>query len=302
MTGWKGLTALEFATLLVSKTWHMHRSTPWHRFQPSFGLEYSRELQQYLEQQLLPTNNYALTLLDPTPNEPWTSVHRVQLRYLSMLDSSTHPMISVTIDYSTRQTEPVSPGAQQPDQLSNKRQQAHMVAVAASPSPTTHHNDTSRNFALVLYKGPHPLKAPLWQWLQQRFDCRFTPFRLSRALMNELALWWSEAYLDQLIDQNEYAIDAVLANPDLKPFELQYAFPSTVEQLRQVTIALPLKTVVQLWKKSRQLHSVSEEDRPNILDLIEHHFAQQFRIKTNHLTLHTFGSGTTCVTTDGKLK
>ncbi|KAJ1972468.1 hypothetical protein H4R35_004656 [Dimargaris xerosporica] len=304
MLGWKSLTASEFAALLVCKTWHMHRSTPWHRFQPSFGIEYSRELQAYLEQQLLPTNDYALAVLDPPPNGPWTSIHRVQLRYLTMSDSSTHQMISVTIDYTARQSEFGSHGAQQSDhhQPSDKRQQAHMIAVAASPSPTTNQDDPPRNFALVLFKGPQPLKAPLWQWFQQRFDCRFTSFRLSRALMNELALWWSEAYLDQLIDQNDHAINAVLANPDLKPIELQYAFPSTVEQLRQVTISLPLRSVVLLWKKAHQVYPALVDDRLCILDLIEHHFEQQFRIKTNRLALHTFGSGTTCVTMEGKLK
>ena len=136
-------------------------------------------------------------------------------------------------------------------------------------------------FPLLLTKGPPAVWQPVLEWIQKRFDCCMAPLRLAPRHLAHLAAEWS-------------------ALGGGRPFELHYALPKEIENMRTITLNIPDDALQRLYKALPPEDGTEQE--PPLLTAVREHFKAHFNVDLAGAALQRLGCAAALVSKDGKLK
>lgn len=148
-------------------------------------------------------------------------------------------------------------------------------------------NDFER-FPVLLAKG---LVAPMRQtivWLESQFDCRIRRMSFNPMLLSWMVAMWTGLY----------------SEPMLKPVELRYTVPATLQGLSYITMTIQQEDACKLWKSihNGDTEEVLNEEVAEFLQALETHFFHHFKIHLSAMTLNRIATPLAFVGKEGRLK
>jgi len=250
---------------IANKTWNSHRISPLHGFLPDeedVMEEYSASLSRHISVECVPPKGQRF-ISSIYPLESYDEVQGDEETSYAIVVGLENE-IDGSFDHFCLLAILCGIGS------SKIREQAHMKEEGFA------------FFPILLTKGLKIVSVGVGDWLQKKFDCRISVLKFTPCSLAKMACVWAVA-----LERDKATAQA---------FELKYTFPPYITGMKVLTLTIPASSMSSLYD------AFKDSSGNELLEGLEKHFFNHFRITLSSLMLTRVGTAMAYVSSEGRIK
>ncbi|KAG0030770.1 hypothetical protein BGZ82_007300 [Podila clonocystis] len=292
-----GKDSLQAYAMLFNKTWNLHKTTPFFKFDLQHCERYQSELQAhiganarnftsasnggdlYFPKQIDGDGQNIIETLDDLGD-----VKKIEFQVLDLDE------IERDADAMPRKQESLLITVTVRPKGKTKEQPYYCVVLLESLNEEDTRQSTDFTYySTIFMRAPVVIGQVVIQWLERKFDCRVCPLTFQKSDLRKIVNDSIEYLYGP--DQDEFRGDK--AN---RPVELTYGLPAELAGLKTITVTIPADEARQL------LASRNAGSQAGILEGIEDHCSDSMKVDFGRLDLARAGCALWYIACEGKLK